>query len=691
MPQFIERMLSVRNPNAIAVAELLEQAMQSAPARAPDCIAAVSARIAGLNDTALADLKEQLRPVLEKVLYDQRSTPLLLGAQLLAARLGLASIDANDVRRKFLSAAEPEATRLQALEALVAFRDELLLDSLPKVLSSAPPEFTTRVFAALGRFDNPKLAEVILVQYPKLAPELQPLAIDLVMQREPWARKLLDAVLADKLPKGVLNANHLRKILESNDREALWAVEKAFGKIREERDLEREKVVAQMGEYLRRNSGDPFAGQVVFKNLCAQCHTIHGQGGKVGPDLTGNGRGSFDQIVSSVFDPSLVIGPGYQTVTVVTRDGRNLTGLVTEESDQRVVLKMPGEGEEAVPRNNVHYTRVSKLSMMPEGIETLLDKKALADLFAFLSLDKPPTDPAAKSIPGAPAVTSPRARASDSRIKVEGADRRLNVRAHIPGQEPWIDLATFVMDPKLRPYLHPVRDASGSVVLTEDRPADHPWQHGIFTGFHRVNGFNYWKEDEGKQRFARLLDFKEAADRVSWRTLVELVAPDGTVVLEEEDAITIHAPESADTYVIDFEVLLRAKEQEVNFGKYFVGGLSVRMPWDQANPRQTHLNSNGLRGRDCEQQRAAWCNVERPIADRIFGVAVFDHPANLNHPPGWRADEQGLINPNVSALGDWSIPATQERRFRYRLAVYCGSATQEQLATRFAIFAAETK
>jgi hypothetical protein len=137
--------------------------------------------------------------------------------------------------------------------------------------------------------------------------------------------------------------------------------------------------------------------------------------------------------------------------------------------------------------------------------------------------------------------------------------------------------------------------------------------------------------------------------------------------------------------------LLRAKEQEVNFGKYFVGGLSVRMPWDQANPRQTHLNSNGLRGRDCEQKRAAWCNVERPIAGRIFGVAVFDHPANLNHPPGWRADEQGLINPNVSAVGDWSIPAKQERLFRYQLVVYRGSATQEQLATRFAIFAAETK
>src|SRR6266576_4319993 len=118
------------------------------------------------------------------------------------------------------------------------------------------------------------------------------------------------------------------------------------------------------------------------------------------------------------------------------------------------------------------------------------------------------------------------------RIKVERSEHSLRIRARVPGKEQWRDLATFVMDPKLRPYLHPLRDPSGHVVLTEDRPADHPWQHGIFTGFHRVNGINYWKEDEGKQRFVRLLDMKETPERVNWRALVELVAPDGNVVLE---------------------------------------------------------------------------------------------------------------------------------------------------------------
>jgi hypothetical protein len=272
------------------------------------------------------------------------------------------------------------------------------------------------------------------------------------------------------------------------------------------------------------------------------------------------------------------------------------------------------------------------------------------------------------------------------RLKLARDEQRLNVRARIGNSDSELDLATFVIDPQLRPYLHPLRDPSGRVVLTEDRPADHPWQHGIFTGFHRVNGFNYWKEDEGRQRFVRLLDSRETPARVSWCALVEYIAPDGATILEEEDAIAFHAPESAEAYIIDFDLLLRAKGRDVAFGKFFVGGLSVRMPWDKSNPRHTHLNSEGLRNRACEQQRAAWCNVERPFDGATYGIAVFDHPSNPNHPPGWRADEQGLINPNISFLADWSLPAKQQRLYRYRLVIYRGPATREQLQARFQTF-----
>ncbi|MCI0536120.1 MAG: PmoA family protein [Verrucomicrobiales bacterium] len=668
-PKVVERLLSAEKPDGHAVARLIDFVANRDGVRAQECLSALWSKLTALSETATAQIKRELKPLLDELVAGAAYAPLRLSAQLLAARLGLAPMDSAAIRARFTSPQQTEATRLQALEAVIAFRDPLLLGALPPVFSADSPEFIRHVFAALGRMEDPKLADVLLAEYPRMARELQPLAIDLIMQRERWARKLLDAVLANQLPKAALHPNHLRKILESNDREAFWKVEKAFGQVRAERNPEREKVVAEMAGYFREHKGNPHRGQTVFRNFCAQCHVIYGEGGQVGPDLTANGRSSFEQLLSNVFDPSLVIGPAYQVATVVTKDGRNLTGLIAEDNEQRVVIRMAGEGEKTVPRHNVKYTRVSKLSMMPEGIETLLEKSDLSDLFAFLALDKPPGDPTTKLLSGSPGALNPDKK-SERRIKVEVTEGKLVVHAQVPGQSNWSELMTYVMETNSRPYLHPVRDASGGIVLTEDKPADHPWQHGIFTGFHRVNGFNYWKEDEGKQRFARLLDLKESDGRVSWRALVELVAPNGTVVFEEEDTITVHAPDSVNVYAIDFDFLLRAKGHDVNFGQFFVGGLAVRMPWDKAQPRQTHLNSNGLRGRACERQRAAWCTVERPFGNETFGIAVFDDPSNPNHPTGWRVDEQGLINPNVSSLGDWKIPAGTSRLFRYRLSVY---------------------
>ena len=680
LPRVVERLLSGRIPDVAAV-PVLVALLGHHPESARACLAVISAKARELSADDLASLKKGLRPVLEKLLRGESEDPLALSARLLAAQLQIGSVDAGVVRRLFVAPDQAEATRLQALEALIAFRDPGLPDAVAGVLASGSPHFLGQVLDALGRWDNPRVATLVLERYPKMDPGLQPLAVELLLQRQAWTRKLVNAVLEKRLPPGVLHANHLRRILDGNDRETIWAVEKAWGTVRTERNPEREKVVAEMGTYLRQHPGDPKAGRQVFKKVCAQCHTIYGEGASVGPDLTSNGRASFEQLLSNVFDPSLVIGPGYQAVTVVTRDGRSLTGLPAEDSPRRIVLKLPGGGQQVIPRGDVEYTTVSKLSMMPEGLENLMDRKELADLFALLALDHAPDDPRARPIPGAPGHDQER------RLLVVKGDRKLVVRARLAG-DAWADLVTYVTDPAGRPYLHPVRDPSGRTVLTEDRPADHPWQHGIFTGFHQVNGFNYWKEDQGRQRFVRLLDLKEETDRVSWRSLTELVAPDGRVVLEEEQAVTVRAPANADSYRIDFDFLLRARDRDVTFGRYPVGGLAVRMPWDEDRPRHTHRNATGETGRACDQKRAAWCTVERPFGAETFGIAVFDHPGNANHPAGWRVDEQGLINPAVALLGDWSLPAGKERAYRYQLLVYRGPARPEALERQFKAFAA---
>jgi putative heme-binding domain-containing protein len=105
-------------------------------------------------------------------------------------------------------------------------------------------------------------------------------------------------------------------------------------------------------------------------------------------------------MLSNIFDPSLVIGNAYRARIVSTADGRVLTGLLVEDSPQRVVLKLQGGKIETIARADVEEMEISKLSLMPEGVETQYKPEEIIDLFAFLKLDKSPADPAAKVLPG---------------------------------------------------------------------------------------------------------------------------------------------------------------------------------------------------------------------------------------------------------------------------------------------------
>jgi putative heme-binding domain-containing protein len=293
--------------------------------------------------------------------------------------------------------------RLAALAALVAASDRQVLPAVLKVLHANPPkELAASVLALLGRLEQAEVADELMRMYAQLPPDLQPRVIELLTQRPVWGRAVVQALAAGQLPAAALNVNQVQRLLATGDAAIQQAIERYWGTVRTTRDPRREQVVAEMRRLLRLSSGDPQRGREVYRRLCAQCHRLFGEGQDVGPDLTHNGRSSLDQLVSNVFDPSLVIGAAYQARTVLTTDGRILTGLLVEDSPQRVVLKLQGGKLETIPREDVEQLRVSELSLMPEGLEKQLQPQEIADLFAFLLLEKPPAPASPTTPPGTP-------------------------------------------------------------------------------------------------------------------------------------------------------------------------------------------------------------------------------------------------------------------------------------------------
>ncbi len=343
-------------------------------------------------------LAKSIGPLVDSLLKRPAGDPLRADAAILAASLRL-SVGAVPTRTIATDAQAEFESRRRALAALIAAEDRAALEIADSWLGTPGPDLPVAALGLMGRLDQPRVAEIVLRRYPSLADETRPKAIELLTQRPSWSVKLLDAIARREIPAMALNANQVARLLVTGDEALKQRVLAIWGSVRTERNPQREQVIARVRESLRAAPGDARRGHAVFRKVCGQCHKIHGEGQEVGPDITANGRANLEQLLSNVLDPSLVIGASYQARVVLTADGRALTGLMVEDSPQRVVLKTQGGKQEVVARADVEEVRVSPLSLMPEGLETQLSPAELLDLFAFLRLDLPPDDPRARLIP----------------------------------------------------------------------------------------------------------------------------------------------------------------------------------------------------------------------------------------------------------------------------------------------------
>jgi putative membrane-bound dehydrogenase-like protein len=231
--------------------------------------------------------------------------------------------------------------------------------------------------------------QAIAQNLSKLASGKQALIADRMCQRTPSATILLRAMAAKEVPIGLISPNQIELFAKNPSPEIQGLVKKLWGDITSSGTEERRQVASDMLNYLRGASGDPKRGLAVFDKVCGQCHKMHDRGVEVGPNITSNGRGNFEQLVTSVFNPSLVIGEAYKSLTVVTADGRVLSGLLVEKTDQQLVLKLQGDKIETIPADEIEMFKQNDKSLMPEGIEKQLPPQEIADLFALLSLEGP--------------------------------------------------------------------------------------------------------------------------------------------------------------------------------------------------------------------------------------------------------------------------------------------------------------
>ena len=164
---------------------------------------------------------------------------------------------------------------------------------------------------------------------------------------------------------------------------------KAYGKVSEVGEGKDRMIAKYRQKILAADfaKADVSQGRVVYQQVCGACHIMYGEGGKIGPELTGSNRANLDYFLLNVLAPSYDVPEGYRMVTVTSRDGQVFVGNVVEEDASKVVLNMVGQ-KTVVAKSDIKSRQTSRVSMMPEGLLNPLQDKQILDLIAYMRTEQ---------------------------------------------------------------------------------------------------------------------------------------------------------------------------------------------------------------------------------------------------------------------------------------------------------------
>jgi cytochrome c oxidase cbb3-type subunit III len=133
--------------------------------------------------------------------------------------------------------------------------------------------------------------------------------------------------------------------------------------------------------------GNAEAGERIFwgKANCSSCHMVNGKGGRLGPDLSIVGRARSPMALErEIRTTAEYIPPGYEPVTVVTREGARIKGSRKNEDSYSIQMMDTNERLLTFFKTEVREVIDEKGSLMPDYGPDKLTSTELDDILAYL-------------------------------------------------------------------------------------------------------------------------------------------------------------------------------------------------------------------------------------------------------------------------------------------------------------------
>lgn len=344
-------------------------------------------RITGLWRPRQAHLATEAAEAVLPVFADMingKSDPVRLAAARLAGPLPLSSA-APSLLALSADTKRPAAARSEALKALDRLGDARISEAVTRAMKD--PDASVRVdaqrlLAKLNPTEALPLLKTVLDSgslrekqgaFDTLGSMLSGQADRLIGE---WLDRLIDHKVAPELELDLVEAARSRK--DQAIASKLATIESA---------LPKDDPLAPYRSALVGGSAERGAAIVAEKAAvsCVRCHKINGQGGEVGPDLTGVGsRQDRRYLLESIVTPSKQIAKGFETLIVATTDGQLCAGIVKESTDS--VLKLiTAEGQIITIAKSEIEEQKRGASAMPEDLTKQLSRHELRDVVEYLA------------------------------------------------------------------------------------------------------------------------------------------------------------------------------------------------------------------------------------------------------------------------------------------------------------------
>ncbi|MBY0232721.1 MAG: c-type cytochrome, partial [Gemmataceae bacterium] len=243
---------------------------------------------------------------------------------------------------------------------------------------STPPEVQLATVRALSAWG---VAAPLVEAWASASPSLRREMGEALMARPERIASLIEALETKRIMPVQLEPARLAQLRKLPDAALRKRAEKALASALVPA---RAKVVKDFEEALSLK-GDAARGAAVFAKHCAACHKLDGVGKEVGADLLAALRNkTADALLIDILDPSREVDPRYLSYTVTTKRGLTLTGILSADTATSLTLRRGEGAEDTVLRSQVEKVESTGKSLMPEGFEAEIGKRAMADLIAYL-------------------------------------------------------------------------------------------------------------------------------------------------------------------------------------------------------------------------------------------------------------------------------------------------------------------